>query len=440
MTLIEQQKRIYQSKSIIELRELGRSVGVKSPTSLSKEQLVNHIVAICFGGELPANKETRGRPAKKKFLDDPYTYIANEFKSELDDVVHTFAASNNKSSSRHVTKYEGYASEDYTKTGKLYTSNFCRENFCEKVDPELVEIRPADLLTFSEEEGVRTLVMVNRLSIQTIKKRGSFDMLTPSNLRARVFKLAEPSAQKALDGFAPAMFGGRTIICSGANSELADYLEMFAGAEKDGLAAEIIPLFSSAIKERYKSFEDKTGREIIRFEKSDPKETIRVAKFCLERAKRVIEMGLDAILLIDNLVELAKICQQAGDKDLDFIRELFMSGMCDVNGGTITVIVGIDRTSAFGEKIFTELEPYATNRITFDRAYLTYGVPVPIDLNETFNIDKGAYTEAEMALKKECLKVYYGGKTPDRIDELMTIVSTMSEADALEKIKHTKFE
>jgi len=52
---------------IYELRDLGRDVGVHSPTTLKKEALVDNILSIIYG-EIPKQVigKTRGRPARKK--------------------------------------------------------------------------------------------------------------------------------------------------------------------------------------------------------------------------------------------------------------------------------------------------------------------------------------------------------------------------------------
>ncbi len=61
---------------IYDLRELGREVGVPSPTTLKKEELIDYIVGILYG-QIPKNssKTLRGRPARareksyQKFID-----------------------------------------------------------------------------------------------------------------------------------------------------------------------------------------------------------------------------------------------------------------------------------------------------------------------------------------------------------------------------------
>ena len=54
------------SQGIYELRKLGREVGVPSPTTLKKEQLVEAILAVIYGEKPKRNVgKGRGRPVRE---------------------------------------------------------------------------------------------------------------------------------------------------------------------------------------------------------------------------------------------------------------------------------------------------------------------------------------------------------------------------------------
>ena len=60
--------------NIHELRKLGQQVGVKSPSSLNKEDLVENIYSIITGIQMPyKQKDKRGRPTKAR-VDDKFFY------------------------------------------------------------------------------------------------------------------------------------------------------------------------------------------------------------------------------------------------------------------------------------------------------------------------------------------------------------------------------
>lgn len=66
------EKKNLNKKAISELRELGRGVGVKSPTLLSKEELIDEILEIVLGESFGFDlDETRGRPTARSIF--PYS-------------------------------------------------------------------------------------------------------------------------------------------------------------------------------------------------------------------------------------------------------------------------------------------------------------------------------------------------------------------------------
>jgi len=73
-------------KTIKELRQLGRSVGVYAPATLSKSDLIAHIRAIVYGTKLPLKSSKVGRPAKRQ------TFIEYQKKQQelFDDVVRMY--------------------------------------------------------------------------------------------------------------------------------------------------------------------------------------------------------------------------------------------------------------------------------------------------------------------------------------------------------------
>lgn len=73
-----------QDMGIHDLRTYAREVGVSSPTTKKRDELIQSIVAI-LDGKVEASKSNMGRPVKKIKLDDPYQLIeSNVFKSNED--------------------------------------------------------------------------------------------------------------------------------------------------------------------------------------------------------------------------------------------------------------------------------------------------------------------------------------------------------------------
>lgn len=83
----------YENLGIYELRKLAREIGVKSPTSLRRAELIEKINAIESGAEQPyVNKSHVGRPTKEI----NFTYSKETFKEDLLNLLLTIKQNNIK--------------------------------------------------------------------------------------------------------------------------------------------------------------------------------------------------------------------------------------------------------------------------------------------------------------------------------------------------------
>lgn len=77
----------YEKLCIYELRKLAREIGVKSPTSLKRAQLLEKIKAIESGIEQPyIKKSNKGRPVKQLNFDISRTTFEIKFLNFLLDI------------------------------------------------------------------------------------------------------------------------------------------------------------------------------------------------------------------------------------------------------------------------------------------------------------------------------------------------------------------
>lgn len=91
----------YKNLCIYELRKLAREIGVKSPTSLKRAELIEKINAIETGKELPFIKKTnKGRPVKKlnfevskEFFDQDFLNLLltiKEYNTKQNEIINDF--------------------------------------------------------------------------------------------------------------------------------------------------------------------------------------------------------------------------------------------------------------------------------------------------------------------------------------------------------------
>ena len=77
--------------NIHELRELARSVGVISPTTKAKKELIQKILTIIYGeAEVPAIKSGAGRPARTKTKPSKILYAIDKNQEDVDNIFNPF--------------------------------------------------------------------------------------------------------------------------------------------------------------------------------------------------------------------------------------------------------------------------------------------------------------------------------------------------------------
>ena len=80
---------VLENMTLYELRELGRGIGVKSPSSLRKKQLIEKILKIQKGEEKPTFS-CRGRPVVRNKVYDSYNEQHNIKKEKIKLAVEEF--------------------------------------------------------------------------------------------------------------------------------------------------------------------------------------------------------------------------------------------------------------------------------------------------------------------------------------------------------------
>ncbi|HEY4300387.1 MAG TPA: transcription termination factor Rho [Candidatus Didemnitutus sp.] len=137
---------------------------------------------------------------------------------------------------------------------------------------------------------------------------------------------------------------------------------------------------------------DERPEEVTDFKRSVPAEVwassndeavenhIRVADLCIERAKRLVEVGRDVVVLVDSLTRLARAHNTARNsgrtgtggldvRALEKPRQLFAAARNTEDGGSLTIIASIlvDTGSKMDEVIFQEFKGTGNMELVLDR-------------------------------------------------------------------------
>lgn len=311
---------------IYELRQVGRQVGVPSPTSLKKNDLIDYILSIVYGeADKTVQGKTRGRPAKsaqksyQKFIDLIDKIEAPKVQStfisfEDEDFDRSFSYLKNLSKvASPGEEYRNDAEPENELTLKkgivCFTENgfvarrlkFIDNPYDAKINKDVVEkygLREDDVIEYLNDEydNVAQIVKINDefISLAKIKSNklmsqsNSFDIKLPNNL---TLKSEVSTLIYSENGFSRA----ELIERISREFEMADYsvVKICYDRGKPQMGAE-----NSYKKSEF--FQDCVGDEY---------ETVEMTEAGIERAKFYASIGYRSVLLIDNLSWLIKVLE-----------------------------------------------------------------------------------------------------------------------------------
>ncbi|MBI2404570.1 transcription termination factor Rho [Candidatus Gottesmanbacteria bacterium] len=158
--------------------------------------------------------------------------------------------------------------------------------------------------------GLLKVQKVNDLPAEEMQKRPRFEDLTPvyPNKQLKLETGTLPLSTRMIDLVAPIGFGQRGLIVSPPKAGKTTILKELAA----GIAANYpqVHLMAALIGERPEEVTDisrSVKGEVLssNFDES-PQEQTRIAEVALDRAKRLVEMGRDVVILLDSITRLAR--------------------------------------------------------------------------------------------------------------------------------------
>lgn len=475
---------VYDKKSLEEmtihvLRVIGREIGVESPTSKKKEELINAILKKVESGKSGSaevksqSKPHKGRPPKGgsllifndvgasfrpkeesdtedgkkcevKILEGITRDLSDAFEEEKEPPKKSFYKKNNfkdndgkdyrrkretfQEESREdkepkkegkdseeetiiapefregvleimpdgygflrAKNYESGTSDAYVSAQKIKKCGLRKGDYVKAEARQTCENRPA---------GVVNVLEVNGLSPEAAFRRKNFDALTPIYPDVR-YKLELPGknndfAIRSIDLIAPIGKGQRAMIVSPPKAGKTTLLKKIANSISANYPeAHLIVLLIDERPEEVTDMQRSIAGEVVysTFDEM-PEHHTKAAELVLERAKRLVELGKDVVILMDSLTRLARAYNLtisptgrtlSGGIDpgaLHSPKRFFGAARNIENGGSLTIIATalVDTGSRMDDVIYEEFKGTGNMEIHLDRRLSEKRIFPAIDL------------------------------------------------------------
>jgi transcription termination factor Rho len=123
----------------------------------------------------------------------------------------------------------------------------------------------------------------------------------------------------------------------------------------------------------------------------DGKQQVEVAEVILAKAKRLVELGKDVVMFIDDVTNLVKAYDYAnslvdttGSESLRAIKKYLSSARNIENGGSLTILAIADVNSKRAEFLCSELKGVVNSEITLSTELANRGIYPSIIISDTF--------------------------------------------------------
>ncbi|MGQ9801628.1 MAG: transcription termination factor Rho [Candidatus Saccharicenans sp.] len=254
----------------------------------------------------------------------------------------------------------------------------------------------------------------------------------PKNMNARVMELLTPigKGQRGLI-VSPPRAGKTTLLKTIAKSIEKNHPEIF-----------LIVLLVAERPEEVTDFKRSVNGEVVASTFDEPPtRNVQVANIVLEKAKRLVELKRDVVILLDSITRLARAHNAivppsgkvlSGGIDANALnkpKKFFGSARKIEEGGSLTIVATalVDTGSRMDDVIFEEFKGTGNMEINLDRRLVDKRIFPAIDISRS-------------GTRKEELLI--GDKDLNRVWILRKILSQLNEVEAmellLEKLSKTK--
>ena len=276
---------------------------------------------------------------------------------------------------------------------------------------------------------------INYKSINEAKERPLFDNLTPLFPTEKLKLEYDPMklTGRVLDLFTPIGKGQRALITAPPRTGKTELMKELAnGISKNHPEVELMVLLVDERPEEVTDMQRSVKGEVFSSTFDLPAlNHVRVAELVIEKAKRMVEMGKDVVILLDSITRLARAYNTAtpssgkvlsGGVDANALhkpKRFFGAARNIENGGSLTIVATalIDTGSRMDDVIFEEFKGTGNSEIILDRNISDRRVYPAV------NIIKSGTRKDELLIK------------PDDLGKIWAIRNAIATMDDIEALK-----
>ena len=402
-----------ETKSLVQLREIAKTLGITKITALRKPQLIERIAQHSAKGAADMTEEKAKKAAEEKTVKKADENKTEEIKTSVKNVYEKHTA--NDETKEHNIRERGEIKKVKTKQRPLDVVEvrgflevlpegfgFIRFDNYESSEKDIyvsnTQIRRFHLQTGDEilgdarpsggEERYAPLLYVHKVNgdpVDVCLKRRPFDTLTPiyPDKRLHLETVSTGFSMRLIDLIAPIGYGQRGLIVAPPKAGKTTLLKNIAQSiSKNHPDIKLIVLLIDERPEEVTDMKRSIDGEVIysTFDEA-PEHHGKIAELVLERAKRLVEHKKDVVILLDSITRLARAYNLivpptgrtlSGGLDpgaLHKPKRFFGAARNVEEGGSLTILATalMETGSRMDEVIFEEFKGTGNMEVRLDR-------------------------------------------------------------------------
>jgi len=452
-------------KSMTELRELAKSMDIKSYYKLRKDELVNEILkriqeAKIAQGIIPP-------PPKEEKLQEEIPIKRDTSEKPLSDEEKKFLESKDIEKGGRADGILEILPDGF---GFLRSDNYQSGDRDTYISPSQIRrfnLRTGDRITGitrAPKEGEKFPALlyvqgVNGDNPESVIRRPYFEDLTPIFPNRKIVLESNPKdlSTRIIDLLAPIGMGQRGMIVSPPKAGKTILLKKIANSITANYPKiELIVLLIDERPEEVTDMKRSINGDVIysTFDEM-PENHCKVAEMVLERAKRLVEQKKDVVILLDSITRLARAYNLtiaptgrtlSGGLDPGALykpKKFFGAARNIEEGGSLTILATalVDTGSRMDDVIYEEFKGTGNMEVHLDRKLSEKRIFPAIDMNRS-----GTRREEMLLTPKEyetimtIRKAFSSGSSSEVAEYLINkLVHTRTNEEFIEAIKYANF-